>query len=180
MQHQYLERKEKPPKIDFSSSAFCCLNKLFSCSPKNLWHVDWISVLFYWGTKKGLECHSRKITLDHLLLAWDFSPLPLHPLFSILFLPHLPLLLTLSLLQSLSLYFIYHKSLVSTRVFQFSSSLLLISQMYCISLHHFAVFSYSTFVVHCKPIYSPSNNADSIKQCPKSTKLSEYEWFIAE
>ncbi len=90
MQHQYLERKEKPPKIDFSSSAFCCLNKLFSCCPKNLWHVDWISVLFYWGTKKGLECHSRKITLDHLLLAWDFSPLPLHPLFSILFLPHPP------------------------------------------------------------------------------------------
>lgn len=82
---------------------------------------------------------------------------------------------SLSLLQSLSLYFLYHNSLVSTRVFQFSSSLLLISQMYCISLHHFAVFSYSTFFVHCKPIYSPSKNADSIKQCPKSTQLSEYE-----
>lgn len=105
MQHQYSERKEKPPKIDFSSSAYCCLKKLFSCSPKNLWHVDCVSVLFYWGTEKGLECHSRKITLDHLLLAWDFSPLPLHPLFSILSLtplPHLPLLLTLSLSPSIS------------------------------------------------------------------------------
>lgn len=38
----------------------------------------------------------------------------------------------------------------------------------------------SSISVQCKPIYFPLSIADSIKQCPMSTQLSQREWFIAE
>lgn len=38
----------------------------------------------------------------------------------------------------------------------------------------------STIALQCKPIYFPLPIADSIKQCPTSTQLSQREWFIAE
>lgn len=63
---------------------------------------------------------------------------------------------------------------------QFPSSLSSISQIQSL-LHSWIMrCGCSSVSAQCKPIYFPLSIADSIKQCPMSTQLSQREWFIAE
>lgn len=61
-----------------------------------------------------------------------------------------------------------------------ASSLSSISQIYSIFHHHIIHSKAQHLFLPCKPIYSSPSVADGIIQCPKSARLSEWEWFITK
>lgn len=63
---------------------------------------------------------------------------------------------------------------------QFPSSLSSISQIQSLLHSQIMRCGCSSISAQCKPIYFSLSIADSIKQCPMSTQLSQREWFIAE
>lgn len=102
---------------------------------------------------------SESLTRLHLLLAWDFSWNPL-PFFT-------PTVLV--------------PRRARCSIFPSSSSLSSISQIYSIFHHHINPLQTQHLFCYVNQFtFFPPSFADSIKQCPKSTRLSVWEWFITK
>lgn len=71
-------------------------------------------------------------------------------------------------------------SVSNPNVSQFPCSLSSVSQIQSLLHSQIMRCGCSTIAVQCKPIYFSLSIADSIKQCPMSTQLSQREWFIAK
>lgn len=87
---------------------------------------------------------------------------------------------TFTFLHHLLTFFSFFQSVSVPNGSQFPSSLSSISQTQSLLHSQIMHCRCSSISVQCKPIYFPLSFADSIKQCPMSTELSQREWFIAE